>query len=131
MDENKEFIKVAKNPGELITLLILRARSDFLYFLQEYYKFKFLNAANLRTLAKVRASLITLYYLIRAALKRERAEKVEDIDSKLKEKCDFNELLEIFEFIEEWLDEKHITKPDAKIKYQGFDVETLSKLKGL
>lgn len=122
-------------PGIILKILILERRKDLIDAIEEYNNKKFLNAG--WPVNKLKALLYSLYFEIDAGLRKEfdknkKGEKnlYKELKENMKSK-EFVKLMLAFEFIEDFLYKKNLTRWDLKQHYDTSNVELENYYKGV
>lgn len=132
VDFNNE-ATVATPANDVIRILILQRRNDFIEAFEHYEKLRFLNPDNDDSSYKapVRARLRSLYRELQASLKRTiPTAEYHDLRTRLFSD-NITEIESAFETINEWLDKKKLVRVDNKPDYDTSDVVTEDELEGL
>lgn len=133
-EENKANYNITTPPGIILKIMILERRQELINAIEEYNNKKFLGAG--WPINKIKSLLFSLAYEIDAGLRKEydKAKKGQENFYKtfkeLLKSNDADELIKAFDFIEDYLYKKNLTRWDLKQRYDTSNVELENYYKG-
>lgn len=113
--------------ADVIKILILQRRNDFIEASESYLKGEF--GGSTMEIDILKARLYSLFYELQAALKRHYKPKEYEVLIKELKGQDYNTLMNAFFKINEWLDYMKLTRVDTKQRYDSTRVETENSMK--
>jgi hypothetical protein len=112
---------VTSAPQDILKLMIFQKKENFIDALEAHNKINSMTG-NCPTF-EINARLKSLFYMVQGALQRDMNEqKYLDLKEKLDSK-NSKDIIEVFEFINVWMDKKGLTRIDTKTPYDGTRVE--------
>lgn len=122
---------IGKAPEELTKLMILERRSFIIDALEGYYKFRHqgVQADSYVVISRIKA----LYYELAGTLERNlNAQELKELKEKLfQDKVTIEQAIEVFDRLQKFLDDKHVTRFDTRTQYIKTRTENENKVKGL
>jgi len=115
---------------EVLKILILECRYNVLLKIRDHYQH--VEQFKKPKFAPVKAGVMELYQYLRSMYAvSETLDKAEDMKRRLYEAGNFEEMLVIFQEMEDFLYKKNITKIDDRKQYDTTSLETENHQKGL
>jgi hypothetical protein len=125
---------VATPANDVIRILILQRRNDFIEAIENYEKLRFVNPENDDTIyiAPVRARIRSLFRELQAAFKRTlTTEEYLLLQSYINRKSSITDIELGFEYINEWLDKKQLVRVDNRPSYDHTRVTEEDEIMGV
>ena len=120
---------VTSSPTELLKINILIKRQEALDVIEKYYEYDYSGAQPPEH--KVRAKIKTLFNFVRASFKRDKTENEYNAFLRLMDDKDIKKVLEAFEQLDDWMDEKKLIRFDNVRSYDSTNVEIENEAKSL
>lgn len=123
---------VSTPPGDVVKIVVLERREQCIEALEMYHG---MEGASLETNHKeaiLRSRILAFWYQVQAMAKRRLpAEEYDEVARVVKEMKKFDELVEMFEWLNKFVDDMGLTTIDSRAKYDRTRVEDANSKKGL
>lgn len=120
-------VTVTTPAADVVKILILQRRNDFIEASESYLKAEF--SGTNTDIDILKARLFSLFYELQAALKRHyKPQEYDNLISDMRSD-DYNKIMKAFFKINEWLDFMKLIRVDTKQRYDSTRVETENTIK--
>jgi len=122
---------VSTPPGDVVKIVILERREQVIEALEAYYRVKDADFNPDAQEGVLRSRVISFFLELQSMLKRRKPEEYEEVRAAVFSKKKPEELREVFEWLNDFIDEMGLTLIDNKRNYDGMTFEEANKYDGI
>lgn len=130
VDYNNE-TTVAQPHTQVMGISTLERLEHCVEALEAFHISEMYNTENSNKIIVIRARLLALYYKLQATIKRRNPDKYEELKTKVYEADEVAELISVYEYLNELIDEMGVNRLDTRQSYRGLSFEEANRLDGI